>query len=440
MHSRLGSLVFRFRLQTMLVIVTAGIVALGLVTGELNRERLRKQIAEQIRQLDGSVRYSSMPKHEQTGVVNGYLRVFLGDKHFTEVEHVSLKPRTEADVNLLRSFPEIRTLSLSGAHAKLEYLADLPHLEGLYLEDVILNERGMQALAMLPYVSDLRFANCGLADQSFKPLTELPKLRSLEFYNCSMPDELLKSLTHASNLSLSFRNCTLSDSALSSMHGARSSVQLNLIETSVTEAGILAIWEANPAWSVRYSSGKDDVNMLPSMKELPQIDKLSFQGPLTSDATLAILAAACGLTNLELKKCCLTDAGLKNLRPLQNLQSLSINGVPITDGGLQALNGLTKLQVLRLTETKIEGFGLGLLPSSIRTLVSDVNDRGLADIAKLTDLEVLWLMNPRITDEGVEHLAKMSSLRQLYFLGTSVSGSGVARLQSSLPNCSIATE
>lgn len=50
---REGRFVFRFRLQTVLVLLTAMTLPLGLVCSELHREHRKKQDAERIRHLVG---------------------------------------------------------------------------------------------------------------------------------------------------------------------------------------------------------------------------------------------------------------------------------------------------------------------------------------------------------------------------------------------------
>ncbi len=423
MHSRSDRFVFRIRLQTILVLVAAISLPLGLVTNELHREHRKKRDAAMVVRLGGRVDYNLRPENKQTSVVNGYLRVILGDEYFTEVDGIYLVPQTAADLGLLRSFPETKRLSLVGSAASddaLERLGGLKQLDTLKLDGVTLSDRGLKSLTKFPNLHYLQFGHCSLQDQSLKSLSELRSLNYLEFENCSISNASLKSLTQLPNLTLDFRSCSLTDANLGSMHGAQTLVRLVLFMNKVTEAGLLAIRQANPTWSLSYSTaGSSNANYLPSVQELPQIDKLTFQGSLTSDATLAVLKNARSLTSLRFEKCCLTDHGLQTLPTLQNLRSLTIIGTSITDEGIRAFEELTKLQFLSLSETKIEGLGLGALPPSITTLAltfSQVTDREVAEIAKLTALKELDLRN------------------------TVVSDSGLAQLQRALPKCVIFTK
>lgn len=453
MNSRSRRFVFRFRMQTILVLVTAFIILIGLVTQEIRREHRKKGNADEIRRLGGRVHDNPRPEFQQTGIVNGYLRVILGDKYFTEIDSVFLKPNTEADVELLHAFPEIMHLSLLGASINdnaIERIGPLLQLDNIYINGAQVGERGLKSLAKLPKLTSLRFEDCSLADQCLIALKEFANLRSLEFTNCLISDDCLKSLSQLADLSLSLRKCSLSDADLKLMHGGRESVKLNLFMTNVTEAGILAIREANPNWSIQFSgppqaqlSPREPKGYLPSIREFQHTEKLTFQGPLTSDATLAILKDAPKLSSLEFYGCSLTDAGLLYLEPLQSLRSLTISGSPLTDEGVRALNGLAGLQSLYMAGTKIEGRGLGSLPSSLKKLgvsLAEANDSGIAEIAKLTSLEELYLLDSIVSDEELDEIAKMSSLLKLHFWQTPVSDANVSRLRQALPNCTIATD
>ncbi len=78
MNSHSRPFAFRFRIQTILVIVTALIILLGLVTQEIRREQRKKNNAAEIRRLGGHVHDDPSPEYKQTGILNGYLRIFLG--------------------------------------------------------------------------------------------------------------------------------------------------------------------------------------------------------------------------------------------------------------------------------------------------------------------------------------------------------------------------
>lgn len=474
--SRIG---FRFRLQTVFVLMTAFTVVLGLGSQELYREHHRTQIALDIRHQHGQVRFKTPHErhgreHRATGVVKGWLQLVLGDYYFTETSSVRLELRSPEDLKKLLVFPEVEALDVSGAAVTddlLLKLQGLRHLQHLELDCSRLSERGLDSLKQFSHLRYLQLANCSLTNQSLEPLTKLSDLVSLTFVNCSSTEGTLKPLAQCTSLrflkffssppskesleplnelafvqSVSFADCPITDSHLGAMHGAKPTVALELKSTHVTEAGMLALWKANPAWSIRFenrSSEKAPITeggYLPSIRGMLEMDKLAFQGSLTSHETLALLKEAKGLRTLELSRCRLTDGDLQYLRPLENLTSLRLEDIPVTDNDLQALEELTKLETVSLIGTKVTGIGLRSLPLSVRQLrliSSKVVSPELADINKLTSLESLDLGSAQLSVDAIDHLAKMSSLRQVSVFGPPISAALAARLQQALPNCSI---
>lgn len=428
MNRRTFPFVFRFRLQTLLVLITAFTIALGLIFREVNHAKWKMRAAAEIESMGGHVRFV-IPRRKDnkvTGVVNGYLRIFLGDDYFTEVSNVRLEPARAKDLDLLLPFPEMNDLLLVGPTVtgdSLRRLGGLTQLRTLKLKDAILTGTGLESLADLPNLSDVHFEKCPLSEESLKALTRATEHSNLRY--------------------ISFANCALTDEDLRSMYGAHSSVKLDLAKTQVTEAGMLALREANPAWSIFYRDGGNNeiaYNHFPSIQEIPKTEKLAYRGPLISGATLAVLKGAKNLRTLELEGCRLTDDDLEHLQPLRNLESLTIRNIPITDEGLRALTGLTKLRELNLNHTKVEGTGAGALPPGVvglNLVFSEVTEQGVAAIAKRISLERLFLGGPQITDAAVDDLATMTSLRYLFLSETAIGAAGGDRLRQALPNCRI---
>ena len=118
----------RFALLTLLVLVTAIAVALGLFTPEWHRGHRKRQVAGEVQRLGGHVTFG-LPQ-EATGVISGWLHLVLGDEYFAEAIYVSLTPRSEEDIELLRAFPELPSLRLTGpgvTDSALERLPGLAH-------------------------------------------------------------------------------------------------------------------------------------------------------------------------------------------------------------------------------------------------------------------------------------------------------------------------
>lgn len=445
----------RFRLQTIFVLVTALAIPLAFVCAELNREQRKQRDFKTLRLLGSGGREAigSVPK--ATGVTNGYLRLILGDEYFIEVPSIDLQARTLDDLELLRSFPEVQRLTVGGVEvsdAAVEIISSLPELEYLAVGDGILSEVGLERIAGLSNLKSLRLANCALSAGNLAILAQAPRLRSLELFGDSLPSEVLESLTELTELEyLSFGKMSLDDSQLRALHGARSSLKLELSGDKLSGAELLALRNANPGWSVKLDwpdatpyfenhNGGAIKNFLPSVEELPEVTALALQGPLTSDSVLTILSDAPALESLFLSGE-LTDESLNKLRSLQRLETLTVTeGNSITDEGLRALAGLTNLQSLTLSKTNFEGKGIAALPPSIRKLYlfdSKITNQGLDTLVNLASLEELFLNSVYITDDGIDALSKLTSLRSLSLWETANSPACLARLQSALPHCLI---
>ena len=108
------------------------------------------------------------------------------------------------------------------------------------------------------------------------------------------------------------------------------------------------------------------------------------------------------------------------LRNGRYLVSVTMGGDPITNETVRLLQERTDLQVLRLMQSK-------------------VTDDGLFYLSECSALESLTLdRNAGVTDDGLRHLHSLGGLRRLSLAGTSVTEAGVAELAKHLPDCEIA--
>uniref|UniRef100_A0A7C2NVM9 Leucine-rich repeat domain-containing protein n=1 Tax=Schlesneria paludicola TaxID=360056 RepID=A0A7C2NVM9_9PLAN len=139
-----------------------------------------------------------------------------------------------------------------------------------------------------------------------------------------------------------------------------------------------------------------------------------------------------------------TDADLVHLRPLSELRSLNLSGTNITDAGLKELGENAKLKFLYLFNTPITDAGLQALEPLSRLEVlcldqTEITDAGLETLKAFTRLEKLHVHSRQtITDAGLEALAVHRRLFELRIGGPGVTEAGRNRLQTALPNCTIA--
>jgi hypothetical protein len=112
------------------------------------------------------------------------------------------------------------------------------------------------------------------------------------------------------------------------------------------------------------------------------------------------------------------DAGLVNLKALNQLQEIFLWDTQVTDSGLEHLKGLTQLQRLYFRGKQVTDAGLGYFKG-------------------LTRLKTLYFQGTQITDAGLKHLKRLTQLGYLNLENTKVTNAGVKDLQKALPNCKI---
>jgi hypothetical protein len=105
----------------------------------------------------------------------------------------------------------------------------------------------------------------------------------------------------------------------------------------------------------------------------------------------------------------------------------------VTDEGLANIARLPQLQDAKIESTQVTDAGLAHLArlTELQRVSLDntqVTDEGLAQLAGLTELRELWLDSTRVTDAGLAHLAKLTRLERLLLFDTQVADAGLAHL------------
>lgn len=160
---------------------------------------------------------------------------------------------------------------------------------------------------------------------------------------------------------------------------------------------------------------------LEHLKDLP-LNYLDLSSCHINDAGLENLKGLNQLNTLKLGWCYdITDAGLKHLEGLNQLNTLDLSWCSdITDAGLEYLKGLKQLNTLNLSRCKeITDAGLKQLKGlPLNTLdltrCDQITDAGLKHIKDLKQLRTLNLSECYdITDEGLKHLKDLKQLNTL---------------------------
>ncbi len=161
-----------------------------------------------------------------------------------------------------------------------------------------------------------------------------------------------------------------------------------------------------------------------------------------TDASLTHLKNFPALRELNLHQTLISDAGLANLKEVKSLQKLWLCYTKVTNDGLANLTALPSLRALdlpfRITDEGVTHLGeIKTLEEVYFYMNGLVKERGLAALAKLPALKILYLGCDQVNDVSIMELKGCPSLRLLYLLNTKVTEAGIGQLKQSLPNCKI---
>lgn len=133
---------------------------------------------------------------------------------------------------------------------------------------------------------------------------------------------------------------------------------------------------------------------------------------------------------------------VKDLSGLKKLERLILKRTGINDNGLSQIAKLSQLKELRLTGTPIQGEWLTHL-SGMKILTTldlsktGLNDNALAHLQKLPALEQLYLDHTRVTDAGIRHLQQCKGLKTLWVRDTKITAQGSQQLKKNLPSTTV---
>lgn len=431
----------RFRLQSLLVVFTALCFLMGLVARELNREfrkgRLTSQIADgggRVHLVDPAHMTPELLSYRSTGVVNGWLRMVLGNAYFKSARAIELTPSSGVALEVVRYFPELDHLSIGGSDVTVETseaMEGLAVLTGLNIADAVVSESCLRSLTRIPELRLLHLRNCTISKDAAECLAQFSSLMDVKFEGCDPPPEFLQGIKEIPNLRIvKFDRCPIDNTKLQYLHHSRFPVTIQFYGCPISEAGMLELREANPAWEIIYQDQStantsalkfEQPNRIPSKAEIGLVEQLSFQGELVSNATLQILKNANGLRHLSLKSMDaekVTSEGLEVLEQLPNLTEFHYTDSIISSEDIHTLAQLKSLKSLYVNNSKLSDFNVEA-------------------ISNVTSLEVLSLWGCPVTDESVEPLSKMNFLKSLWIGSTQISDGGLSKLKEALPNCEI---
>jgi WD40 repeat protein/Leucine-rich repeat (LRR) protein len=323
---------------------------------------------------------------------------------------------------------------------QLKTIAGMSNLEELSLVNCTdLTPTGLTVLAKLEHLTRLSLANTKVNADTLLQLAKLPNLRALVLERTTTGVDGLAALAKFPKLEelvvgssdgvegyanlgkmKALRRLTLSDSGIGPqgfvhLKGLTQLEELDLSRTGATDESLAELSGLVNLRRLDLSNTRVTDKGFMHLKKLTKLNSLTIAGLEDFTGTgLSQLSMTRGLTELNLRFTKVTDDGLAALKDWTQLRSLTLPR-EVTDGGLANIAGLTELQVLRMEDA--EG----------------VTDKGVAHLKGLTKLLELNLGSTKITDECLKYIVDMKSLRVLRTSFTGVSSKALKQLRKQLP-------
>ena len=305
---------FQFSLRTLLIVVTALAVWLGLRVDRANRQQ---EAVEAIEDQGGDVYYDYQQKPAAKSV---WGLTYVDKTYSSQVD----PPGAEWLRQLVgeRFFVTPVTVMISRQPTIcLTPLRDLPHLEEVRLSDTELSDFDVANLA---HLKKLRFLSITWSrsseggPQDFSFLSHLTELEWLQIAGCRFSEAGLEHLKHAGKLQT-----------------------LHVPDHQISDDG------------------------LASLEHLSNLEVLGLRGNPITDDGLVHIASLNKLIWLLLNGTQVTDEGLKCLEGLSGLRFLNLSKTQVTDEGLKCLEGLSGLRLLDLRKTQVTAAGAERLQQAL---------------------------------------------------------------------------
>lgn len=216
------------------------------------------------------------------------------------------------------------------------------------------------------------------------------------------------------------------------------------VELNGADAKLPAAIKTFHSIDLRGAAEMDDA-ALENLRGISGIQYYLFLGghPIT-DAGLkqiASIPSLANLTNLDIERTKVTDAGMAQLKRFQNLVNLGLTGTSVSAKGLRDLRDLPELTGINVGGPAMNDAALKELRECphlgfINLFRADITDAGLSGSWRRQVKSLLLVQCTSVTDAGLEHLAD-SNLSQLNVKQTKVTAEGVKKLAAALPACKI---
>jgi Leucine-rich repeat (LRR) protein len=234
------------------------------------------------------------------------------------------------------------------------------------------------------------------------------------------------------------------DDTLRHLRGLANLKGLSLNPAAISDAGMEHLRGLPQLRGLTLDSARVTGKGVAVLQSVPKLESLNLVHADISDADLVPLKDL-KLRALNIVQTKVTGSGFEHLRKMK-LTDLSLGGTPLQDDALDLLHKAVPDLV------KLELNGYKLPPEIVRKLskfeklttlsvcnsdVVCVDEAGLAEIGKLTQLETLDISQGPITDQNLRQLQPLTKLKELNLRLNKVTQTGVDAFHAAVPGCKI---
>lgn len=328
---------FRFRLRTLLVLLTVGLCWLGYAT---HRARVQQRAVNALTDAGVAVLFSYQRGPGGIWHVGDsveppgpeWLRRALGDDYFRRVDMVAGEVPEDL-FKRLGDLTDVRDLSVSGpgvTNAGLAQLARLRVLQYLAVSGAVVGDNNR--------IHPPEPHEIGVTDAGMEHLGGLSHLKGLNVSHTAVTDDGVAALRSLVQLdSLTLRHNQIQGRCFARMKGLHRLFDLDVEGNPVDDAGMAQIANLKRLQYLNVSKTAITDEGLAHLRGHLRLNYLVVDDTAITDAALAHVATIPGLETLHLSNTNVTDAGLVHLEKMRRLVALDLDGTKVSDEGVAEL-------------------------------------------------------------------------------------------------------
>ena len=230
---------------------------------------------------------------------------------------------------------------------------------------------------------------------------------------------------------------SLKEDELSKLAAADGLQSLSLKGAAIGDRAAEELAKIKGLWSLDVSQTKITDLGLAKLAALPELRDLNLQKTMIGDDGVAAIGKLPKLEHLVLTDTQVTDRGLSQLVGLEELRTVALNGTKVTLAGVDGIKAaLPKLKIAWDAPDVEREIARKVLNTGAAISLVSLEGKAIGEVRKAADLPVErfqiqsidWSNKVQITDADLAQLTALPKLQLLNLDGTSVTADGVAKL------------